>query len=89
MGGGILVLDIHPLLAPTLDGVGEFHIRIINIRTNADANAAYIVDDVPRVVLPEVKNAFQQAPMRMDAEETLAERNENGNMEERIRGQLV
>jgi hypothetical protein len=27
--------------------------------------------------------------MRMDAEETLAESNENGNMKERIRGQLM
>jgi hypothetical protein len=27
--------------------------------------------------------------MRMDAEETLAESNENGNVEDRIRGQLV
>jgi hypothetical protein len=56
---------------------------------DADANAAYIVDDVPRVGAPEVKNVFPHAPMRMDVKETLAEGNKNGDMEERIQGQLM
>jgi hypothetical protein len=89
LGEGTLVLDIQSSLAPTLDRFREFNVEIINVRADADTNAAYIVDDVPRVVAPEVENAFSQAPMRMDAEETLAESNENGNVEDRIRGQLV
>jgi hypothetical protein len=41
-----------------LDGVGEFNVKIIYVEMDADANATYIVDDVPRVVAPEIENAF-------------------------------
>jgi hypothetical protein len=54
-----------------LDGVGEFNIEIINVGTDTDTNAAYIVDDVPRVVAPEIENALPHVPIRMDTEETL------------------
>jgi hypothetical protein len=41
-----LVLDIKPLPAPALDGVGELHIKIVDIGTNTDAYATYVVDDI-------------------------------------------
>jgi hypothetical protein len=58
LGGDVLVLDIQPFLAPTLDRVGELNVEIINVGANVDANTADIVDDIPRVVAPEIKNAF-------------------------------
>jgi hypothetical protein len=41
-----------------LDGVGELHIKISGFRADTDANATYVVDDILRVVAPEVKDAF-------------------------------
>jgi hypothetical protein len=61
----------------------------MDIGTDTDTNATYIVDDVPRVVAPEVEDAFPKAPMRMDAHERLAKSNKNRNVEERIWGQLM
>ena len=51
-------MDIQPFFKPPLDGIGKFHIEIIYVGADAHANTAYIVGDVPRVVAPEVKNAF-------------------------------
>jgi uncharacterized protein involved in cysteine biosynthesis len=76
---GGLVLDVQPLLASTLYGVVELHVEIIDIGTDADTNATYIVDDVPRVVASEI-DVFPQSPMRMDAEETLAESDKDRNV---------
>ena len=89
LGVDILILDVQPSFAPPLDGVGEFDVEIINVGSNADANAAHIVDDVAGVVAPEVENALPQAPMRMGAEEALAQSDKNRNVEDGVRGQLV
>jgi hypothetical protein len=72
-----------------LDRVREFYIEVINVGTNADTNATYIVGDVPRIVAPKVEDAFPKAPMRMDARETLAKSDKNRNVEERVWGQLM
>jgi hypothetical protein len=72
-----------------LDGVGKLNIKIIHIGSDADANAAYIVDGVARVVSPEIKDTFPQAPMRMGPEETFAEGDEDRNMEDGIWVQLM
>jgi hypothetical protein len=56
--GSRFVLDVQPFLAPPLDRVREFHVEVINVGTDADTNATYIVGDVPRVVAPEIENAF-------------------------------
>ena len=62
-----LVFNVKPFFAPALDGDGKFHIKIVDIGTDADTNATYVVDDVFRVVAPEIKDAFPEAPMRVDA----------------------
>jgi hypothetical protein len=41
-----LIFYIEPLFAPTLDGVSEFDVKIIDIRADTDNNATYIVGDV-------------------------------------------
>jgi hypothetical protein len=84
-----LILDVQPFLAPTLDGVRELHVEIIDIGMEADTNTTYIVGDIPRIVAPEVEDAFPKAPMRMDAQETLAMNDKNRNVEERVWGQLM
>jgi hypothetical protein len=39
LADSIFILYVESLLAPTLDGVGEFNIKIVYIRANADNNA--------------------------------------------------
>ena len=89
MGSRRFILDVKPLLAPALDGVGKLHIKVSDFWPDADANTTYVVDGIPRVVAAEVKDAFPQAPVRVDAQETFAEGDENRDVEERVRGQLV
>jgi hypothetical protein len=89
LGRGGLILDVKPFPAPTLDRVGEFHIEVIDIGADGDANATYIVDDALRVVAPEEENAFPEAPVRVDAQETLTEGDKDGDMEKGVWGQLV
>ncbi|KAM0878313.1 hypothetical protein ACQ4PT_034962 [Festuca glaucescens] len=72
-----------------LDGVGKFHIKVSDFWPDADANTTYVVDGILRVVVAEVKDAFPQAPVRVDAQETFTEGDENRDVEERVRGQLV
>jgi hypothetical protein len=72
-----------------LDGVREFDVKVVNVGSTADANAAHIVDDVAGVVAPEVENALPQAPMRMGAEEALTQSDKNRDVEDRVWGQLV
>jgi hypothetical protein len=72
-----------------LDGVSEFHVKVSGFWPDTDANTTYIVDGVLRVVAVEVKYAFPKAPVRMDAQEAIAESDEDRDVEERIRGQLV
>jgi hypothetical protein len=61
LGRRRLILDVKPFPAPALDGVGELHVEVVNIGTDADANATHVVDDVLRVVAPEEENAFPEA----------------------------
>jgi hypothetical protein len=72
-----------------LDGVGEFEIKLTGFWAHTDENTTYIVDGVPRVVAAKVEYAFPKAPMRMDAKETLAKRDKNRNVEERVWGRLM
>jgi hypothetical protein len=84
-----LIFYIEPLFAPTLDGVGEFDVKIINIWANTDNNATYIVGDVFRVVAPEIEDAFPKAPVRVDAQEAFAKCDKDRNVEKRVGGQMV
>jgi hypothetical protein len=83
------VLDVQPLFAPSLDGVGELNIKTTYVGSDADANAAYVIDDAARVVPSEIEDTFPQAPMRMGPEETFAEGDEDRNMEDGIWVQLM
>ena len=56
--GSRFVLDVQLFLAPPLDRVRKLHVKVINVGTDADTNDTHIVDDVPRVVAPEIENAF-------------------------------
>jgi hypothetical protein len=84
-----LVLDIQPLLALALDGVGEFEIKITGLRLHIDANTTYIVDGVPQMVSAKVEYAFPKAQIWMNAEETFTKGDKDRNMKDRIRSQLV
>jgi metal-sulfur cluster biosynthetic enzyme len=84
-----LVLEVKPLPAPALDRVGEFHIKVSDFGMSTDADTTYVVDDVFRVVAAEVEDAFPEAPVRVDAHETFTKCDKNGDVKERVRGQLV
>ena len=85
----VLFLDVQPPPAPPLDGVGEFDVEVVHFGTDADDNAAHIVGDIAGAVAPEIENALPQAPMRMGPEEALAQSDENRDMEDGVRGQLM
>jgi hypothetical protein len=72
-----------------LDGIGELNIKIIYVGSDVNARAAYIIDNVARVVAPEIEDTLPQAPMEMGPEEAFAEGDEKGDMEDGIWGQLV
>jgi hypothetical protein len=84
-----LILYIEPFFAPALDRVGEFDIKVVDIRANVDNNATYIVGDVFQVVAPEVEDTFPEAPVRVGAKETLAESDQDRNVQNLFGGQLV
>jgi hypothetical protein len=85
----VLLLDVQPPLAPPLDGVGEFDVKVVNFRTDADDNAAQIIGDIAGAVAPVIENVLPQAPMRMGPEEALAQGDENRDMEDGVGGQLM
>jgi hypothetical protein len=58
LGSRRFILDLKPLLAPALDGVGELHIKVSEFWPDADANTTYVLYGVLRVVAAEVKDAF-------------------------------
>jgi hypothetical protein len=73
LGSRRFVLYVEPLLAPALDGVSKLHIKVSDFWPDADANPTYVVDGVLRVVAAEVKDAFPQDPLRVDAQEAFIE----------------
>jgi hypothetical protein len=56
------ILNIEPLLALALDGVGKLQVKISDFWPNANANTNYIVDGVLRVVAAEVKKYASIGP---------------------------
>jgi hypothetical protein len=72
-----------------LDGVGEFDVEIIEVRTNKDNNTTYIVGDFVGAVAVNIENAFPHGPIRMGPEKALAEGDKYGDVKDRIWGQLV
>jgi hypothetical protein len=71
-----------------LHRVGKLQVEIANVGSHADANATYIVDGAARVVAPKIKDAFPKAPVRVNAQESLAQSNKNRDMEEGVGSQL-
>jgi hypothetical protein len=86
---GAFFANIQPSFAPPLDGVGEFDVKVFDIRANANNNTAYVVGDVVGAIAAEAEDALPQSPIRMDSEEALAESNENRDMEDGIGSQLM
>jgi hypothetical protein len=80
---------IEPLFAPPLDGVGELDVEVLDIRANANDNAAYVVGDVVMAIAAAVKYALPQSPIGMDSKEALTESDENRDVEDGIGNQLV
>ena len=85
----VFFLDVQPLFAPPLNGVGEFDVEVIDVGSDADANAAHVVDDIARAIAPEIKNAFPQAPVGMGPEEAFAQGNKYRDVEDRVGGQMM
>ena len=82
-------MDIHLLLSPTLDRVGEFDVEIFDVRTNIDNNAANVVGDVVGAITAEAENTLPQSPIRLGPEEALTQCDENRDVEDGIGRQLM
>jgi hypothetical protein len=74
---GAFFVHIKPSFAPPLDGVGEFDVKVLDVRANANNNTAYVVGDVVGAIAAETEDALPQSPVRMDSEEAFAKGNEN------------
>jgi hypothetical protein len=72
-----------------LDGIGEFDVEIIDVRTNTYNNTPYIVVGVVGVVAANVKNVFPQGPIWMGPEKALAEGYEDGDVEDGVGSKLM
>jgi hypothetical protein len=89
LGVKILLADVQPFPVPPLDEVGEFDVKIINVRTDTDNNATYIISDVVGAIAADAENMFPQGPIWMGPEETLTEGDKDRYVEDRIGGQLM
>ena len=69
---GAFFVHIEPSFAPSLDGVGEFDVKVLDVRANANNNTAYVVGDVVGAIAAEAENAFPQSPIGRDSEEAFA-----------------
>ena len=67
-----------------MDGVGEFNVKILDIRADANNNTAYVVGNVVGAITAEVEDALPQSPIGMDSKKALAKGNENRNMEDGV-----
>ena len=89
MGVVVHLLNVQPPPAPPLNGVGEFDVEVIDVGSDADANAAHVVDDIARAIAPEIKNAFPQPPVGMGPEEAFAQGDKYRDVEDRVGGQMM
>jgi hypothetical protein len=83
----IFISDIQPPLPPSLDGVGEFDVKVIRVGADTDHNTTYVVGDIARAVAAEVEDALPQAPVRMGPEEAFAESDKDGDVENGVGSQ--
>jgi hypothetical protein len=86
---GTFFVYVEPPFAPPLDRIRKFDVEVINVSSDTDNNAAYVISGVVGAIAAEAENAFPQSPVRRDSKEAFAQRDKNGNMEDGIGGQLV
>jgi hypothetical protein len=86
---GAFFVNVEPLFAPSLDRVRKFDVEIVDISTNTDYNATYVISDVVGAIAAEAENSFPKNPIRSDSKEALAKRDENRNVKDGIGSQLV
>jgi hypothetical protein len=72
-----------------LDRVDELYVKIAGFRAHANTDTTYIVDGAPRIVAVKIEKCVSICPVGVDTQEAFAQGNEDGYMEERIRGQLM
>jgi hypothetical protein len=88
-GVGAFFVNVEPLFAPSLDRIRKLDVEIVDISTNTDNNATYVISDVVGAIAAEAENAFPQSPIRRDSKETFAQCDKNGNVEDGIGSQLM
>jgi hypothetical protein len=86
---GTFFVNVEPSFAPSLDRIRKLDVEIIDISSDTDNNAAYVIGGVVRAITAEAENAFPQNPIRRNSEEAFAKCDKNGNVKDGIGGQLV
>ena len=86
---GTFFVNVEPSFAPSLDRIRKLDVEIINVSSDTDNNAAYVIGGVVGAIAAEAENAFPQSPIRRDSEEAFAKCDENRNVKDGIGGQLV
>ena len=82
-------MHIEPSLPPPLDGVGEFDVKVLDIRANANNNTTNVVGNVVGAIAAKAENALPQSPIRLDPEEALAKGDKDRNVEDGVGSQLM
>ena len=84
-----ILADVQPSSAPPLDGVGEFDVKTLDIRADANNNTAYVVGNVVGAITAEVEDAHPQSPVGMDSKERFAQGDEDRDVEDGVGSKMV
>jgi hypothetical protein len=74
---GTFFVNVEPSFAPSLDRIRKLDVEIIDISSDTDNNAAYVIGGVVRAITAEAENAFPQNPIRRNSEEAFAKCDKN------------
>ena len=86
LANGGLVLDIEPLLPPSLDGILLLEVEVDHLVLHRDLDASSLIELAGPLHVEEV---LPQAPVRKDPQEALAERDEACDLQDTVGGEIV
>jgi hypothetical protein len=86
---GFAVLDIEPLCPPSLDRRGHGKFKVLRLRAHKNDGSAQFGFPSQRNIGAEPKDWPPKKEMGLNAQEGLAESHETGNVQKRIRCELV
>ena len=84
-----LVADVKPPPPPILGGVDLVQLKILNVEADRDPKTVDVEYTISTRLPLHLKDVFEKAPMGVNPQEALTQREENRKVENRIGRQLV